>query len=259
MCLEQQLTVHVGDLHGIVDQPNLRSHRHEGEQRSNIFRVHTDAAVGDGHSNRHRIVRAVKHITAASNREPHGEVTQGVVGTCRDDFRQRIAVCLVLFADRFGGIPGRMFLLGDDPRLAERRAPVHLANAHRVGDHDGLFTLLGFRKIVQPVLRQIHHHALVRTGRQDAPAGQQNVGARTGQPHVNAGIGADDLLVSQAVASRNVEQRVLVGRLDPLVGAEHRRPIFGKLVHSGPRRAANRREHADYRYPALHVTSLNTL
>ena len=56
------------------------------------------------------------------------------------------------------------------------------------------------------------------------------------------GIRADDLLVTEAVASRYVEQRVLVRRLDALVRAENRRAVFGQFVHGGARGPAQAAE-----------------
>ncbi len=71
------------------------------------------------------------------------------------------------------------------------------------------------------------------------------------------GIGADDLLVTEAVASRYVEQRVLVRRLDALVGTENRRAVFRQFIHGGTRGPAQAAEQQQYTRQALHVISTN--
>ncbi|MDT9694304.1 hypothetical protein Q5762_39415, partial [Streptomyces sp. P9(2023)] len=46
----------------------------------------------------------------------------------------------------------------------ERRMPVHLSDAHRIGDDDRLLSLSGLREEIQPVLRQVDDDALARAG-----------------------------------------------------------------------------------------------
>ena len=184
MRFEQQLAVHVGHFHRIVDQPDLGADGHERKQRGDILRVHANATVSDRHPNSHRIVGSVEHVTAVANGETHGEVAERIVRAGGHDLRQRIAVRDVFLADRLRRIPGRMLLLGDDLRLPQRRAPVHFADAHRIGDHHRLLAFLGLREVVQPMLGKIHHDPFVRTGRKNSSARQQNVGALARQPHI---------------------------------------------------------------------------
>ena len=57
-------------------------------------------------------------------------------------------------------------------------------------------------------------------------------------PQIGPGIGADDLLVAEAVAPRYVQQRVLVRRLDVLIGADDGAAVCGQLVDRSPCRRA---------------------
>jgi len=60
------------------------------------------------------------------------------------------------------------------------------------------------------VLRQVDHDPLARGVRQQEPAWNHHLGARPGQPGVDAGVGGDDFLVPDAMAPADVEQCVLV-------------------------------------------------
>ncbi len=143
-----------------------------------------------------------------------------------------------------------------DVRLTQRRVPVHLADADREGDDDGLLVFLRLRVIVEAVLREVHHDAIARSRRKNALSGEQDVLAVAGNPHIRAGIGADDLLVSEAVASRDIEQGVLVRRLDVLIGADERAAVRGQLVDGRPGwRAAEQHSTQREAYPEAHVHS----
>jgi len=52
------------------------------------------------------------------------------------------------------------------------------------------------------------------------------------------GFARIDFLVTEAVASRYVEQRILIRRLDSLVGAENGGAAFRQLINGGARRTA---------------------
>ena len=49
-------------------------------------------------------------------------------------------------------------------RLAERRGPVHLADADRISDDLRRLALFRLRKVVEPMLRQIDDDAFARAG-----------------------------------------------------------------------------------------------
>src|SRR3954471_9942590 len=98
-----------------------------------------------------------------------------------------------------------MRLFRDDLGLPQRSAPIHFADAHRIGDDDSLLALLRFREVIDTVLGKIHHNAFPWTWGQNPPARQKDIGALPRQPHVDVGVRADDLLVPEAVASRYVE------------------------------------------------------
>ena len=98
-----------------------------------------------------------------------------------------------------------MFDFGNDTGLPKRRIPTQFTNADRVGDDHPLSVLLRFWKVIQPMFREVDDDPLVRSRRQNAPAGQRYLGALARYPHIDAGVGADDLVISQAVLPGNVQ------------------------------------------------------
>ena len=109
-------------------------------------------------------------IGAVADRQAHGAGTQGIVRARGDRRRQDIAILGVLVAHRLGRMPPGIFLFGNHMRQAQRRAPVHLADADRIGDHLLRHVPLRLRKVVEPMLGDIDDDARVRAGRQDVPA-----------------------------------------------------------------------------------------
>src|ERR1700704_6580126 len=106
MRFQQQLAINVRDLHRIVDQPHFGAYRHERKERGYVLRVHADATVSDGHSDCHGVVSTVKHVAAATYGESHGIVAEWIVRPGWYNFRQRIAVRQMLFANRLRRVPG---------------------------------------------------------------------------------------------------------------------------------------------------------
>jgi len=117
MRLEQQLTLDPGDLHRLVDQSHPGSDGHQRKERSDVFR----------YMRMQPCVTAMRPpwgcwcheaCTRRYGGQPQGKITEWIVGARPHDLRQRIAILGVLLADRLRRIPGRVFDLGDDPRLA---------------------------------------------------------------------------------------------------------------------------------------------
>src|SRR5262249_46285108 len=123
--------------------------------------------------------------------------------------------------------------LGDDARLTERGTPVHLADAHGVGDDERFLALARLRVVVEPVLGQIHHDALARPRWKNAPSRECQALARSRDPDVDAGIRTADLVVAEAVALCELGERVLVDRRHALVDPDQCRPILGQLEAAG--------------------------
>ena len=74
----------------------------------------------------------------------------------------------------------------------------------------GGFTAVGRRKIIETHRGEIQNQALARRIRQHKLRGQDYPGSLARQPRVHAGIGGDNFLETQIVATRNIGQRVLV-------------------------------------------------
>ncbi len=113
-------------------------------------------------------------IRAVARGQAHCVCPERIVGARGHARGQRVAIGGVLFADRFRWIPGRILLLADHMRQPERRAPIHLADAHRVSDDRLRLAALGLGIVIKPMLRQIHDDALVVVGE---VAGEASVAA----------------------------------------------------------------------------------
>src|SRR5258708_1796522 len=113
----------------------------------------------------HGVVGAVNLIGTIANRQSHFEIPERILGSGRYDRRQWIAVRGVFLSDRFRRIPVWVLLLRDDMGLAQRRAPIHSADAHRVGDNFALLVLPRAWMIVKAMFGEIEDDGLVRAGR----------------------------------------------------------------------------------------------
>jgi hypothetical protein len=162
--------------------------------------------------------------------ETHRVVAERIVGTGRHCLRQRPAVGFVLAAHGFRRIPDGLLALVDDARHAERRLPVHLADADRIGHHDPRLASLGAREVIQAMLGEADDEPFARLLGQDVARGNQHARALARQPRIDARIGSDDLLVADAIAASEIEQRVHVLRDNVLNFAEDRVFAAGQRI-----------------------------
>ena len=87
------------------------------------------------------------------------------------------------------------------------------------------------------MLGQIDDDAFARARRQQPLPGNDDGRALARQPGVDTGIGAQDFLVAQAVAPREVRQRVFAERRDGFDVAEHERFGIDQRILRGVRRS----------------------
>ena len=212
MTLDEQGSTLPADLGRLIDQIYPGIDAHQVEELGDVFRIHAYAAVGHLHANASRPIRAVNEVRTARNVQAHLVLAERVVGPWRNHPRQRVATFLVLLAHGCGRIPVGALFLGHDARNAERRVPVHLRRADRVGTHDARLAGFGRRVIVEPVLRQVHDDGVARRVRKHKTRRDQDLGALARQPGIHSGIRSQYLLVAHAVAATDVEHRVLVPR-----------------------------------------------
>ena len=97
---------------------------------------------------------------------------------------------------------------------AERRAPIHLADADRIGDDLDRAAAFGLRIIIKPVLGKIDDDSFVRAGRKNVPSRDHQHFAGPRQPGIDAGIDPDQFLGTEAVARGQVVKGVLINRFD---------------------------------------------
>ena len=230
MRFEQQLAVNPSHFHGNIDQPHRRADRDQRKQCLHVIGVHANATVRDSQSHRNRIVGAVNEVGTLAGGEPHGVRAERIVGPRFDLGRQRIAGLGVLLAHRFGRIPRWIFLLLNHMRDAERRAPIHLADAHRIGNDLDRAAAFGFRIVIKSVLGKIDDDSLVWTGREDMPSRHHQLLPRSWQPGVDARIDSDQFFGTQAELGRQVVEGVLIDRFDGGIFAHHGVIGFGEGV-----------------------------
>ena len=150
-------------------------------------------------------------------------LAEGVVGPGRHDARQDVVALRVLLANRLRRIPARIRDLARDRRGAERRRPVHAADADRMRDHSprprrnpfGQRTRLR-REVIHPQLGDVDDDAPLRRARQHVERRDRDLRAFAGQPRVDAGIRLPQLFVTDVVGARQRYEGVFVARLDDL-------------------------------------------
>jgi hypothetical protein len=130
----------------------------------------------------------------------HPVAAQRVVGTRRHDRRQLGP----LAPDGFGHVPEGLRTLLADPEHAHRRG------IERVADRDGVDAGgLAAGEVVQAHLGQVDHQPLAGRLGQHVPGGQPHPRSRLRGPDLDARIEPDHGLEPDAVAVRQVDQRVL--------------------------------------------------
>ena len=222
-----QHAVGPAELEGLVDQLDLGADRQAREEGLDVLGQHADAAVGDPHADALGAVGAVDQV--AGNAQAHLELAQGVVRSRGHHVRQRPSVLGMFLDDRLRRIPGRILDLLGDPGLAQRRLPVHASHGDGVGLDARRLALFGGRVVVEAHLGHVDHYALARALGEDEAARDHHLGALEGRPDADVGVGANHLLVADAVLVTNVDQGVfLVG--DDGVDLADEITLFGEGV-----------------------------
>ncbi|KAF5032689.1 hypothetical protein DSECCO2_614580 [anaerobic digester metagenome] len=182
-----------------------------------------------------RLVGAVDGVEVA--RQPEGEIPQGVVRPRRHLGRQ----VGLLPADGLRHHPGRVGRLALDRVLSEFRQVPFPADADGRGEEE-VVAPIG-KEIVQAHLRQIDDDARVRTlPRRHEGQGQAHQAALARHPRVDAGVGGHDLVVAEAELPGDVQERVMLPRLDHAVHAVHARAGLHHEAAQGPRGAGREQD-----------------
>src|ERR1700730_13941417 len=100
----------------------------------------------------------------------------------------------MFLANGFRRVPRGILLLPDHAGSSERRAPIHLADAHRMSDDLDRSATLRFGIVIEPVLGEIDDDSLSRSGRQNMSAGNGEILARARQPGIDARIDSNQFL-----------------------------------------------------------------
>ena len=138
---------------------------------------------------------------------------EGIVGAGRDHLGQM----RLEFADRVGRVPGRRFLLADDLGGAERRVPTLLSHPEGEGRR---LRAIG-PEVIEPVLGEIDDQPHAFRIRQDVRSRQHDARVLAGHPGIDALVCRHHLDITEAVGTREIEQRVLVGGEHVVERADH--------------------------------------
>lgn len=133
----------------LVDNPYARAHGDDVVQLFDIFWVEADAAVADAHPDTvgATLVGAMNEV--AFEAKPKRVAPERVIlSAARDERRQWIAFFEMLSADIWGRYPCGVDHFSGYARGAKRRAPVHVAHANRVGEHNAG----AWQEVVEPQL-----------------------------------------------------------------------------------------------------------
>src|SRR5204863_325438 len=137
-------------------------------------------------------------------------LAEGVLGAGADDRIEILTVVVVLLAHRLGYAPSGILLPAHDLRDALRSAPTHLADADGMSDDDRPLAALD-RRIVEDAHRgDVDDEPGTRRIRQDELRRNHDLAAFPGEPWVDLRIGAQELLVADVEAPRDVGQRIVL-------------------------------------------------
>ena len=231
--LQQQFAVHPGDFYRLIDQPHFGAHGNQREQRRHIVGIHPYATMGHRKPHGNGVVGAVDQVRAIARRQSHRVCAQRIIGAGRHPRRNGIARLGMFLSHRFRREPSGILLLGNDMGHAKRRAPIHLADAYRIGDDLDGTAALRLRIIVKPVLGQVDDDSLMGTGRQNVAPGNDEFYPGARQPGIHARVHSNQLLRSQAEFPGQIVKGVFVHRVDRLVLADDGRAGVGDGVYGG--------------------------
>src|SRR5262249_18514954 len=175
--------------------------------------VQADAAVARAQTNACGLVGPVNEI--ARPLQVEGVLAERVIRTWSDDRLQVITVLVMLLAHRLRHAPGRVLLAAHDLGHPLRGAPAALADADGVRQHD-LPLAVFHRRVIEDAHRgDVDYHTGAGSIRQDELRRYDDLASLTGQPRVDLGIGAEDLLVANIEAPCDVSEGVV------LAGGDH--------------------------------------
>ena len=221
------------ELERLVDDVDPGVDGHHVEQRLDVLGIEAHAAGRGLHADAGRTVGAVDQVGAARNGQAHRTVSERIVRTRWYHGRQDLALSGTRLTHRLRRVPGRVLHLLRDARDAEGRVPVHLANGDRIAVDHRLLTARRRDEVIEAVLGQVDDDARARRLRQDALLRQVDRHARARQPGIDTRIRLDDFLVAQAVGTGDVEQGVLMARLDDPRLAHQIAAVHGQGEHFG--------------------------
>ena len=157
-----------------------------------------------------RLVGAVDQV--ARPLQVEGVLAERVVGSRADHRLEVLAVLVMLLAHRHRHAPGGVLLAPHDLGDALGSTPADLADADGVGEHHRALAGLHRRVIEDAHRRDVDDDARVRGLRQDELRRHDDLATLARQPGIDLGVGAQDLLVADVEAPRDVGERVVLAR-----------------------------------------------
>ena len=127
---------------------------------------------------------------------------------------------------RFRRRPTRILDCRHHTGSAQRRAEILAPQTYRIGDHHVAVR----RVVIKTELGDVDHHALPRPARQHVGRWQDDLGAFSRQPHVHAGIGSDQLPITQTLVLGNGGESVFVAGPDARHGTHDLGVLIGQRV-----------------------------
>src|SRR5262249_21599654 len=225
--LHVDLSVAHTHLDRLVDERPLGADRDHREEVLDVLGIEARAAVADQHADAPRNVRAVDAI--GLERELEAILAERVVGCTARNAPSRVAeLADVILANARRDVPGWIDGLADHREAAFGRPAIVATEPERIGaDYRDAWFARGTLEIVQAQLRDVHDDSLVVAARKDPGRGNDQLRADLRSPQIHARIRVRDLVHSEVVVARDVEERLV--RADDVAAdladhGLHRRP-----------------------------------
>src|SRR5262249_27391962 len=120
-------------------------------------------------------------------------------------------------------------------------------DAERVGDHLRRLALPRLREVVEPAVGDVEDDTRPRSLRKTEPGRDDDPAVLRRQPHRHAGVRADDFLVADVVAPRDIEQRAAADVGDEANAADDRAAVARQRERGGVQRRNSARRYGDER------------
>ena len=234
MRLEVKLISAAPNLKRLIHDLHLGSYRGQRIHLLDILRIHPQTAVRHAHTNAIGPVGAVDQVP----RQPEAQrmFAKRIVVARRHHPGQRIPPLLVLLAHTLGRIPARILDLRDHlGRATVRSFPFLPTDGNREGV-DLQRAVVRLVLVIEAQLRHVHHDprpTAIELRRPDKKTWDEHFRIVPWKQHIDVGVRNLHFPIALIIGTRDIKQRIAVGRGRDRQRPEYRIASIGRGERSG--------------------------